>query len=212
MKFCKHCGKALDEQANFCPYCMNRQQEATPAPQIIIKKKFPKPLLFILPGIVAAAIIAGLLLWFPPRQSNAPARETQSSAYDLKEQFGELLGQDFDAVKGFFGTEQSPSSIDDFTGLVTHNFDDIELDVHPTNGKIYAYTVYYTLSDPPHRYNYRGIDGSATYRDVVDLLGLPSDDSGYPFEVTYAMEQGYLRIFFDEDLTVSKLFALFPYE
>lgn len=210
MKYCKYCGKILDDQANFCPYCMKQQREPAPAPQIKIKKRFPKGLLFALLGILAAAGILVTVLLLPGKKQEQ--RQTQSSAYDLYAQFGDLLGTDLETVQDFFGAELAPATVDQFTGAEAHYFSGIEIDILPSTGKIVAYTIDYEQSDPPHRYNYRGIDGSASYQDVVALLGLPSDDSGYPFEVTYAMKKGYMKFSLDEDLKITKIFALFPLE
>ena len=238
MKQCIHCGNPLDEQANFCPYCMKTQQAAAPAPQIQPKKSL-KWVWFTVP--TALLLIGGILAAFfllPPKEQEAtpeppeqtetapdntpkppaeeqtevPTLQTNQSAYDIHAQFGTLLGKNYEEVRSFFGTETAPSTVDSFTELVTHYFHGIEITVLPADGTIYAYTIDYTQADPPHRYNYRGIDSTASYGDVIELLGFPSDDSNYPYDVTYAMEQGYLRVFLGQELKVEKLFFLFPYE
>lgn len=230
MKYCKHCGKALDEQANFCPYCMQRQQDPVPAPKIQSKKRN----LFFLIGIPAVLLLIGgsLTAWWlwpkepapqkepspeqetvqTPQEPSAPTLDTTASAYDLNALYDNILGSDFEEIKDAFGPEVSPVSVDPFTEFEVHVFNGIELSVWPQTGRIYSYTVDFNLSDPPHRYNYRGIDSSTTYQQVIGLLGMPSDDSGYPYEITYALEKGYLKIGFDEKTKVSRLFALFPFE
>lgn len=208
MKNCKHCGKPLDEEANFCPYCMKRQSEPVTAPKINVKRRLPKLLL-----LIPVLLVAALAIWLLPKgKPDVSVRQTQASAYDIHAQFGDLLGMTLSAVQDFFGSELAPTTLDPFTETETHYFDGIELDVLPRNEKIYGYTIDYGLSDPPHRYNYRGIDSSATYQDVVSLLGLPDGDTGYPYEIVYETQKGYLKIFFDEQLKVTKLYALFPLE
>lgn len=223
MKLCKHCGKELDNEANFCPYCMNRQEQPSAVPQIKIKRRISKTLLYLMIGLVALSAALAALLLIPkskPQDQNentdappsAEALETNSSAYDLYKEFDSLLGADYKEVKSFFGTETAPVTIDPFTEAETHYFNGIEFAVIPATGKIISYIIDYQQSDPPHRYNYRGIDSSATFGQIQALLGPPSDDSGYPFEVTYALEQGYIKFSFDDQLHVTKIYALYPYE
>ncbi len=216
MKSCIYCGKALDEQANFCPYCMHTQQAATPAPQIPIKTSYKWVWFIIAAAVLLVGGILATLLLLPtentPTKDTSDTLQTDQSAYDLHAQFGTLLGKEYESVRDFFGTELAPVTIDPFTELETHYFNGIEIDVMPSTDVIYAFTVDYTQADPPHRYNYRGIDSNASYNDVIKILGLPSDDSGYPYDITYAMEQGYLRVSFDQNTNVTKLFFLFPVE
>ena len=227
MKYCKHCGKELDQEANFCPYCMTRQENPSPAPQLKVKKRTPKIAIFSVLGILLAGGVIALLLLFPsekavPQPEKEPQTnqtkeppstlETNSSAYDLHQEFDSLLGADFEEVKSFFGSEMAPFTVDPFTEAEIHYFSGIEIAVLPAGGKILSYTVDYQQSDPPHRYNYRGIDHSTTYKEIQSLLGLPYDDSNYPFEVTYAMEQGFMKFSFDDQLHVTKIYAFYPYE
>lgn len=61
MKFCKYCGKQLDDEANFCPYCMERQNPSPESPSA--SRKRPKTAIIIVAVVMAVVVIsAGVTL------------------------------------------------------------------------------------------------------------------------------------------------------
>lgn len=68
MKFCKFCGKELDDEANFCPYCMNKQT----SPKVIEPPKAKKShkkliiaLCCVMGVLLVGASVMGVLLMKP---------------------------------------------------------------------------------------------------------------------------------------------------
>lgn len=73
MKFCKFCGKELDDEANFCPYCMKKQTEceSTPLPP----KRGAKPQIIIIAAaaVLIAALSVFLILRHGKKAADVPA-------------------------------------------------------------------------------------------------------------------------------------------
>lgn len=88
MKFCKFCGKELDDEANFCPYCMNKQI----SPKVIeppkakkSRKKLIIALCCAMGVLLIGASVTGVLLMKPKSASavSDSAAEQSTKSVDV---------------------------------------------------------------------------------------------------------------------------------
>lgn len=74
MKKCISCGKPLDEQANFCPYCMTKQITETKIKPIPVKKRSKfLPLIFIIGASIIIALVAIILILSKNETNDSPS-------------------------------------------------------------------------------------------------------------------------------------------
>ncbi len=63
MKFCKFCGKQLDNEANFCPYCMQKQNLTSTPAEPAAKKMSPILIAAIALGAAAVLAVGGFFVF-----------------------------------------------------------------------------------------------------------------------------------------------------
>ena len=84
MKFCKFCGKQLDNEANFCPYCMQKQNLTSTPAEPGAKKM--SPVLIAAIALVAAAVltVGGFFVFkfviLKPKNSSSVSSKSGSSS------------------------------------------------------------------------------------------------------------------------------------
>lgn len=107
LKYCKYCGKELDSEANFCPYCMKKQTEEKEVNSPEIKKAKKKTIIIIcLTAIILLATGTALLFIFsqseggvgkfpePPKDEeiNKPEDNTETPGGKDTINFSEYIG------------------------------------------------------------------------------------------------------------------------
>lgn len=100
MKFCKFCGKQLDNEANFCPYCMQKQNLTSTPAEPGEKKMSPVLIAAIALGAAAVLTVGGFFVFkfviLKPKNSSSVSSKSGSSS--ISESFDVLS----DAVDSSF--------------------------------------------------------------------------------------------------------------
>lgn len=84
MKFCKFCGKQLDNEANFCPYCMQKQNLTSTPAEPGAKKMSPVLIAAIALGAAAVLTVGGFFVFkfviLKPKNSSSVSSKSGSSS------------------------------------------------------------------------------------------------------------------------------------
>ena len=84
MKFCKFCGKQLDNEANFCPYCMQKQNLTSTPAEPGAKKLPPVLIAAIALGAAAVLTVGGFFVFkfviLKPKNSSSVSSKSGSSS------------------------------------------------------------------------------------------------------------------------------------
>lgn len=84
MKFCKFCGKQLDNEANFCPYCMQKQNLTSTPAEPGAKKMSPVLIAAIALGAAAVLTVGGFFVSkfviLKPKNSSSVSSKSGSSS------------------------------------------------------------------------------------------------------------------------------------
>lgn len=84
MKFCKFCGKQLDNEANFCPYCMQKQNLTSTPAEPTAKKMSPVLIAAIALGAAAVLAVGGFFIFkfviLKPKNSSPASSKSGNSS------------------------------------------------------------------------------------------------------------------------------------
>ena len=137
----------------------------------------------------------------------------QKDTIDIDAQYGRLLGLPLKKVQEYFGEEIAATTVDEFSGSTYHYFDGISVGISAFGQTVDTFILEYD-PDHPSRYSYKGIDGSTTYEEIINILGMPNDQTidvdGAQNQMDYGIENGYMKIELHKDLTVSKITIFLP--
>lgn len=115
MKFCKFCGKQLDNEANFCPYCMQKQNATSTPAEPGAKKMSPVLIAAIALGAAAVLAVGGffvfkLFILKPKNSSPASSKSGNSSISESSDVLWGANGSSFpEGVSGGYDNDGSVS-------------------------------------------------------------------------------------------------------
>ena len=107
MKACKFCGRELDDEANFCPFCMRKQNIPEAAP-VAPHKRSKTVIIIVVSAVAAAALAAGafFLFKFKPWEKSDPKPAATSSSASSSEQ-----KEDYSSYEGVWEAYNGGSTV-----------------------------------------------------------------------------------------------------